>query len=173
MEVPGDGNHRGSGKPTTWRVSRSSRPSAPVYRRYVSIRRPPRRWTGIWSMMVLTDRQWRTFDAAGHPEVMRDDPGGPRRWRKRTQNLRGPVTVESALKNARTTSRVGGGSGGRRHPGRGIETMESLITNGHLAGSGFISADRPPVGGTDPGHSQDEQLVENSSQWPTRPTPRL
>ena len=73
-----DGNHRGSGAGRPWRgshVRAAHRP--PVYQRYC-IHPPPAPDAGRHlSMMVLTDRQWRTFfDAVGHPEVM-DRPAVP------------------------------------------------------------------------------------------------
>ena len=143
----------------------------PVYQRYVSIRRPLPTLDGHLSMMVLTDRQWRTFfDAVGHPEVM-DDPRF-QAMAQRTQNLEALYArVESILKT-RTTAEWVECLEAADIPVASIETMESLITNGHLAGSGFYQQiDHPSEGLI--------RAIAKTSNWsrtqprPTRPTPRL
>lgn len=143
----------------------------PVYQRYVSIRRPLPTLDGHLSMMVLTDRQWRSFfEAVGRPEVM-DDPRF-QAMAPRTQNLEALYAKVEDILKTRTTAEWVECLEAADIPVASIETMESLITNEHLAGSGFYQqTDHPSEGPI--------RTIAKTSNWsrtqprPTRPTPRL
>jgi crotonobetainyl-CoA:carnitine CoA-transferase CaiB-like acyl-CoA transferase len=143
----------------------------PVFQRYVSIRRPFPTADGSLCLMVLTDKQWRTFfTTAGKPELM-DDP----RFRTvaaRTQNLEALYGHVAALLAARPTAEWMSLLEQADIPFARLETVESLMSHAHLLRTGFFQQLEHPSEGP-------IRTMAKTSNWsltqpgPTRPTPRL
>jgi crotonobetainyl-CoA:carnitine CoA-transferase CaiB-like acyl-CoA transferase len=143
----------------------------PIFQRYVSIRRPFPTANGSICLMVLTDKQWRTFFAtAGKPQVMDDE-----RFQtvaNRTRNLDALYEIVASLLMERSTEEWLSLLQEADIPVARLETVESLMTHVHLAKTGFFQQLEHPSEGA-------IRTVAKTSNWsltqtgPTRPTPRL
>jgi len=143
----------------------------PVFRRYAEIRRPIQTRDGFLSMMVLTDRQWKTFfTAVGEPQIIED----PRfkLMADRTNNLEALYAIVSEILVKRGTEEWIALLEAADIPVAKIETMESLMTHPHLAASGFFATTNHPSEGT-------IRTMAKTSTWSrtqpssTRHAPRL
>ena len=143
----------------------------PVFQRYAAIRRPFPTRDGFICMMVLTDKQWRTFFATvQRPEVM-DDPRF-QSMSSRTQHLEALYAVVAQVLMARTTDDWVAELEAADIPVARLETMESLMASPQLSQSGFFESTLHPSEGP-------IRTIAQTSTWsrtqprPTRPTPRL
>jgi crotonobetainyl-CoA:carnitine CoA-transferase CaiB-like acyl-CoA transferase len=143
----------------------------PVFQRYASIRRPFATADGFICMMVLTDKQWRTFFAAvGMPEVMED----PRftTVANRTENLEALYEIVARVLSVRRTDDWVQHLEQADIPVARIETMESLVASPHLEAVGFLDTIEHPTEGA-------IRSITKTSTWSetqprlTRHTPRL
>lgn len=143
----------------------------PIFQRYVSIRRPFATADGSICLMVLTDKQWRTFfNKAGDPDVMND-----KRFTTitdRTQNLEALYEIVASLLKQRSTSEWIALLEEADIPVARLETVQSLMSHVHLMKTGFFQALEHPTEGA-------IRTVAKTSNWsltqpgPTKPTPRL
>lgn len=143
----------------------------PIFQRYVSIRRPFPTADGSICLMVLTDKQWRTFfNTAGQPEVMDDE-----RFKtvaSRTRHLEALYGIVASLLKQRPTDEWIALLQEADIPVAKLETVQSLMSHAHLIKTGFFQALQHPSEGA-------IRTVAKTSNWsltptgPTRPTPRL
>ena len=143
----------------------------PIFQRYVSIRRPFPTADGSICLMVLTDKQWRTFfSTAGKPGVMDDE-----RFRtvaNRTRHLEALYEIVASLLMERKTNEWIEMLEEADIPVARLETVQSLMTHAHLVKTGFFQEVAHPTEGS-------IRTVGKTSNWsltqtgPTRPTPRL
>jgi crotonobetainyl-CoA:carnitine CoA-transferase CaiB-like acyl-CoA transferase len=143
----------------------------PIFQRYVSIRRPFPTADGSICLMVLTDKQWRTFfRTAGQPEVMNDERFTT--VANRTRNLEALYEIVASLLKQRKTGEWIILLQEADIPAARLETVQSLISHAHLVETGFFQQVEHPSEGT-------IRVVAKTSNWsltqpgPTRPTPRL
>ena len=143
----------------------------PIFQRYVSIRRPFPTDDGSICLMVLTDKQWRTFfRTAGQPEVMNDERFTT--VANRTRNLEALYEIVASLLKQRKTGEWIILLQEADIPAARLETVQSLISHAHLVETGFFQQVEHPSEGT-------IRVVAKTSNWsltqpgPTRPTPRL
>jgi len=143
----------------------------PIFQRYVSIRKPFPTQDGSICLMVLTDKQWRTFfRTAGREAVMED--ARFQTVASRTRNLEALYDVVSGILRERTTDEWVSLLEEADIPVARLETMESLMRNPHLVASGFFEPLQHPSEGA-------IRSMACPSKWSqtqpssTRPTPRL
>lgn len=143
----------------------------PVFQRYASIRRPFATADGFICMMVLTDKQWRTFFAAvGMPEVMEDQRFTT--VANRTGNLVALYEIVARVFSTRGTDEWVHHLEQADIPVARIETMESLVANPHVEAVGFLDTIEHPTEGA-------IRSITRTSTWSgtqpglTRHTPRL
>ncbi|QNP49670.1 CaiB/BaiF CoA transferase family protein [Diaphorobacter aerolatus] len=142
-----------------------------VFQRYAAIRRPFTTRDGSICLMVLTDRQWNAlFKVLGHEGAM-DDPRF-RTMSQRTQHLEALYELVAYPLKERTTEDWIARLGAADIPVARLETMDSLLSDGHLVKSGFFGISQHPTEG-------DIRVMKSPSTWsatqpgPSRPTPNL
>lgn len=143
----------------------------PVFQRYASIRRPFPTRDGFVCLMVLTDKQWRTFfSTVGRDDVMED--GRFQSMADRTVHLEDLYALVADILLERGTDEWVTRFEQADIPVARLETIESLMRDPHLAASGFIGVQQHPSEGA-------IRSMACPSRWSAtqpaafRPTPRL
>jgi crotonobetainyl-CoA:carnitine CoA-transferase CaiB-like acyl-CoA transferase len=143
----------------------------PVYERYAAIRRPFPTLDGSLCLMVHTDKQWQSFfSIAGRNDVLLDprfaDIGS------RTRNVGALYEIVAGILATRSTTEWVEALEGVDIPVARLESVESLLSDPHLAAVGFLETTEHPTEGP-------IRAMATTSTWsatqphPTRHTPRL
>lgn len=109
----------------------------PVFERYATTRRPFATKDGFISLMMITDKQWRSFfEAAARPDMARDPRF--RNVKHRTENTGQLYAIVAEVLAARSTSEWVALLEQCDIPVARLESIESLLENPHLKAVGFF-----------------------------------